>query len=84
MSNIASNNEFENNSPLSSQQALALYRSVRRRYRRQHNKQRVREQFCSRFQLAERSFYRKISNNTFTALELRYLMKLMDKKGGKR
>ena len=65
-------------------QAHDLFKHVRRRYRTNPNKQRIRMQYCDRFAMAERSFYRKIRDNSFTAHELRYLAAILDKKKGKK
>ena len=65
--------------------ARGLYKSVKRRYRANPNKQRIRMQYCKQFSMAERSFYRKIKENSFNARELKFLFELLqNKKGGKR
>lgn len=78
------NNVMQNEEIMSVGQAQALYKHVRRRYKANTNKQRIRQQYCNHFAMAERSFYRKIQNNSFTAPELRFLAALLDKKKGKK
>ena len=74
-----------NDKTMTMHMARSLYKSIRRRYRANSNKQRIRMQYCKQFSMAERSFYRKIKENSFNAHELKFLFELLQsKKGGKR